>query len=71
MEVLNKSELDLAVELTMRRGIGKNYRHTGVKEEETEFDRIIIFRQNGRVEATGKRLGSWHADRARAKSSWK
>lgn len=70
-ELLDKSELDLAVELTMRRGIGKNYRHTGVKEEETEFDRIIIFRQNGRVEATGKRLGSWHADRARAKSSWK
>ena len=68
-ELLDKTELDLAVELTMRRGIGKDYRHTGVKEEETEFDRIIIFRQTGGVEATGKRLGTWRADRARARHS--
>lgn len=68
-ELLEKTELDLVVELTMRRGIGKDYRHTGVKEEETEFDRIIIFRQDGRIEATGRRLGNWRADRARARHS--
>lgn len=66
-ELLDKTKLDLAVELTMRRGIGKDYRHSGGKEEETEFDRIIIFRQNGRIEATGKHLGTWHTDRARTR----
>jgi len=68
-ELLEQTELDLVVELTMRRGIGKDYRHTGVKEEETEFDRIIIFRRDGRIEATGKRLGNWRTDRARARQS--
>lgn len=64
IELLNKTELDLAVELTMRRGIGKDYWRTGTKKAEIESDRILIFRRNGALEATGKRLGTWRADRA-------
>ena len=60
--LLNEMKLDLAVELTMRRSIGENRRYTGVEKEEVEFDRIIIYRQNGRIEATGKRLGNWQKD---------
>lgn len=62
MQLLDKIKLDLAVELSMRRSIGENRRYTGVEKEENEFDRILIYRQNGRIEATGKRLGSWQKD---------
>ena len=70
-ELLDETKLDLAVELTMRRSIGERYGQTGVEEETVEFDRIIIFRQNGKIESTGKRLGSWKTHRARAGTSRK
>lgn len=66
--LIEQTGMDLAVELTMRREMGERYARRGSgKEEETEFDRIIIFRKDGSIEATGQRLGNWRAHRAGAR----
>jgi hypothetical protein len=69
MGLLDQEGLDLAVELTIRRGDGDRQRSNSKGQgEETEYDRIILFRQDGKIEATGKRLGRWHPHRKRARS---
>lgn len=68
MRLLNQERLDLAVELTMQRGEGDTHGNRSKGQtEETEYDRIILFRQGGQIEATGQRLGRWHTHRKGAR----
>jgi hypothetical protein len=69
MRLLSQEQLELAVELTIRRGDGDRQRGNSEGQgEETEYDRIILFRQDGSIEATGQRLGRWRPHRKRTRS---
>jgi hypothetical protein len=63
---LNKMDLDLIVEIAItRRNKGYDYARYGEeKAKEARFDRVILLRRDGTIEAAERRLGTWTAPRA-------
>jgi hypothetical protein len=63
---LNKVGLDLIVEIEItRRNRGYDYaRHDEEKAKEARFDRVILLRRDGTIEATEGCLGTWTVPRA-------
>jgi hypothetical protein len=62
---LNKIGLDLIVEIRIRRK-NKGYEYTRHHEKETkeaEFERILLLRRDGTIEAAERRFGSWKTSR--------
>jgi hypothetical protein len=59
-QILKAYELDLITEINFNRRIGEvNYALKKDKKREREYDRIILYRQDGRIEASTRGLGSW------------
>ncbi len=63
---LNAMGLDLIVEIAItRRNKGYDYSRYGEEEaKESPFDRVILLRRDGTIEAAEGRLGTWTAPRA-------
>jgi hypothetical protein len=63
---LNEMGLDLIVEIEItRRNKGYDYsRHDEKETKEARFDRVLLFRRDGTIEAAEGRLGTWTAPRA-------
>jgi hypothetical protein len=63
---LHEMGLDLIVEITItRRNKGYEYaRHDEEKVKESRFDRVILLRRDGTIEAAEGRLGTWTVPRA-------
>lgn len=58
--VLETYGLDLITEVTFNRRIGEvSYAHKKVKKHEREYDRIILYRHDGKIEASTRGLGRW------------
>jgi hypothetical protein len=63
---LNEMGLDLIVEIEItRRNKGYDYsRHDEERAKEACFDRVVLLRRDGTIEAAEGRLGTWAAPRA-------
>ena len=63
---LNEIGLDLIVEIAItRRNKGYDYSRSGEeKAKESRFDRVVLLRRDGTIEAAEGRLGAWTAPRA-------
>jgi hypothetical protein len=67
-EYLNKVGMDLIVEIQItRRNRGNESRYDQENAKELEFDRVILLRRDGSIEAAEGHLGSWTPPRARAR----
>jgi hypothetical protein len=68
-EYLNKANMDLIIEIQItRRNRGDESRYDQENAKELEFDRVILLRRDGSIEAAEGRLGTWTPSRSRARS---
>jgi hypothetical protein len=61
-EYLRQARLDLIAEIALRKEKReRDHRHDDPKEDSaSRYDRVLIFRQNGAIEAAEGRIGTWH-----------
>lgn len=66
-EYLKKADMDLIIEIQItRRNRGDESRYDQENSKELEFDRVIVLRRDGSIEAAEGRLGTWTPSRSRA-----
>jgi hypothetical protein len=66
-EYLKKADMDLIIEIQItRRNRGDESQYDQENSKELEFDRIIVLRRDGSIEAAEGRLGTWMPSRSRA-----
>jgi hypothetical protein len=64
---LKSINMDLIVEIQISRGNrGDGHRYHQEDSKELDFDRILLLRQDGTIEATEGRIGTWMPSRPRA-----